>query len=101
MCRRCKARHRSLRACGQAPEDSILKGDTVMRHVTLFSAMLAFLLGMADASRAQTATGQITGTVKDTNGAVIAKVKVTVNSQLTGVTREAVTNDSGDYVFPL
>jgi hypothetical protein len=72
-----------------------------MRHVTLFSAMLAYLLGMAGASWAQTATGQITGTVKDTNGAVIAKVKVTVNSQLTGVAREAVTNDSGDYVFPL
>jgi hypothetical protein len=63
--------------------------------------MLAYLLGMAGASWAQTATGQITGTVKDTNGAVIAKVKVTVNSQLTGVAREAVTNDSGDYVFPL
>jgi hypothetical protein len=34
-----------------------------MRRVTLFSAMLAFLLGQANVSWAQTATGQITGTV--------------------------------------
>ena len=32
---------------------------------------------------------------------MIAKVKVTVSSQLTGASREAATNDSGDYVFPL
>ena len=36
-----------------------------MRRVALFIAVLAVLLGMAGASRAQTATGQITGTVKD------------------------------------
>jgi hypothetical protein len=72
-----------------------------MRRVALFIAVLAFLIGMAGTSQAQTASGQITGTVKDTSGAVIAKVKVTVSSQLTGVTRETATNDSGDYVFPL
>src|SRR5262245_50877886 len=72
-----------------------------MRRIALFIVVLAFLLGIASRSRAQTATGQITGTVKDTNGAVIARVKVTVSSQLTGVTREAATNDSGDYAFPL
>jgi hypothetical protein len=72
-----------------------------MRRVALFIGVLVFLLGMAGASRAQTATGQITGTVKDTSGAVVAKVKVTVSNQLTGATRDVATSDSGDYVFPL
>jgi hypothetical protein len=71
-----------------------------MRRVALFIAVLAVLLGMAGTSRAQSATGQITGTVKDTTGAVIAKVKVTVSSQLTGASREAATAIAAT-VFPL
>ncbi len=72
-----------------------------MRRVALFIAVLAFLLGMAGTSRAQTATGQITGTVQDKNGAVMAGATITISNQLTGLTREATTSDSGDYVFPL
>src|SRR6266498_5812115 len=79
----------------------MMKGDTIMRRLALFIAVLVFLVGMAGAARGQTATGQITGTIKDASGGVMAKVKVTVSSQLTGLTREAATNDSGDYVFPL
>jgi carboxypeptidase family protein/TonB-dependent receptor-like protein len=72
-----------------------------MRHITFFIAIVALLVGTASISLGQTATGQITGTVKDPQGGVIAKVKITVSSQLTGVTREATTNESGDYSFPL
>ena len=50
---------------------------------------------------AQTATGQITGTVKDAAGAVLAKARVKVNNVSTGVARETTTNDEGGYVFPL
>jgi hypothetical protein len=50
---------------------------------------------------AQTATGQITGVVKDANGAVLAKARVKVSSALTGSARETATTEEGIYVFPL
>jgi hypothetical protein len=50
---------------------------------------------------AQTATGQITGAVRDATGAVLAKARVKVNSALTGLTRETTTSEDGIYVFPL
>jgi hypothetical protein len=68
--------------------------------VALLSAVLAALLSMAGTLRAQ-GTAQITGTVKDATGAVMPGVKVTLNSQLTGMTREVTTGSSGDYVFAL
>lgn len=72
-----------------------------MRQVALLVAVLAFLLGMAGTLRAQTATGQITGTVKDASGAVMPEAKVTLSNQLTGLSREATTGGSGDYTFTL
>ena len=59
------------------------------------------LLAMAGRSWAQTATGQIMGTVKDASGAVMAGAKVTLTNQGTNLTRETTTNETGDYVFPL
>jgi hypothetical protein len=69
--------------------------------LALLSAVLASLLAVTGTLRAQTATGQITGTVKDTSGAVVPEVKVTLTNQLTGLTRETTTSASGDYVFAL
>src|SRR5207249_2776680 len=43
--------------------------------------------------------GQITGTVKDTSGAVIPQAKVTVTNQGTNITRDTTTTDSGDYTM--
>ncbi len=71
-----------------------------MRRLALLGAVLA-LLAMAGTAGAQTATGQITGTVKDTTGAVVPGVTVTVHSDLTGLTRTATTNPNGAYSFPL
>jgi hypothetical protein len=72
-----------------------------MRRVSLAASVLAALLATAVTAGAQTATGQITGAVKDTSGAVMPKVKVIVTNQGTGLTRETATNDVGDYVVPL
>ncbi|MGH9374521.1 MAG: carboxypeptidase regulatory-like domain-containing protein [Vicinamibacterales bacterium] len=63
--------------------------------------MLAALLGMAATSWAQTATGQITGTVRDSTGAVMTGVEVVVTNQETGLTRETQTGGNGDFVVPL
>ena len=50
---------------------------------------------------AQTATGEISGTITDSSGAVMAKAKVTVANADTAVAREATTDSSGSYVFTL
>jgi hypothetical protein len=71
-----------------------------MRKVTVLGAVLA-LLGAAATLQAQTATGQITGTVKDSSGAVVPGATVTAVSELTGARREATTSREGNYVFPL
>src|SRR5262247_772733 len=69
--------------------------------VVILIVLFASLSGAAGGAMAQTATGQITGAVKDANGAVLAKAKVKVNSAQTGFARETTTNEEGIYVFPL
>jgi hypothetical protein len=71
------------------------------RFVVTLIALFALVFGATGAAMAQTATGQITGVVKDANGAVMAKARVKVSSALTGLTRETTTNEEGIYVFPL
>ncbi len=72
-----------------------------MRQTILLSTALSVLLVLAATLDAQTATGQITGTVKDSSGAVMSGVKVTAGNQDTGLSRETKTSDSGDYSFAL
>ncbi len=43
-------------------------------------------------------TGQLTGTVRDPNGANVAKAQVTVSSPERGITRVTQTNNDGEYV---
>jgi hypothetical protein len=70
-------------------------------HAVFASALLAAIVSMATTSSAQTATGQITGTVRDASGAVMSGVKVVVTNEQTGLTRETKTGTNGDYVIPL
>ena len=74
-----------------------------MRRRVAATLIVLFTLvsGATGTAMAQTATGQITGAVKDANGAALARAKVKVNSALTGLTRETTTNEEGIYVFPL
>src|SRR5216684_5589784 len=46
------------------------------------------------------ATAQISGTVKDQSGAVLPGVEVTAAQTGTGISRNAVTNETGSYVLP-
>jgi hypothetical protein len=48
---------------------------------------------------AQGASGRIVGRVADPTGAVLAGAKVTLTNEATGISRDANTNDSGDYTF--
>ena len=45
------------------------------------------------------ATAQISGTAKDQSGAVLPGVEVTATQTATGLSRNAVTNDTGSYTL--
>src|SRR3981081_3426550 len=62
--------------------------------VVVFSLCTSTLLS------AQSTGGRILGRVADSTGAVLANVKITLVNDATGVSNNAQTNDSGDYVFP-
>jgi hypothetical protein len=49
---------------------------------------------------AQSTGGRILGRVADSSGAVLANVKVNATNEATSISRDTVTNASGDYVFP-
>src|SRR5216117_1363720 len=64
------------------------------------SLMLA-ILAASSPVRAQITTGTVTGTVKDSQGNVIPGATVVLISETRGTkSAPAVTNDTGDYVFP-
>src|SRR2546428_3689916 len=50
--------------------------------------------------RGQGATAQISGMVTDQSGAVLPGVKITATQTETGVSRNAVSNETGSYVLP-
>ena len=63
--------------------------------------LCAFLAVLSPAvSYAQITSGSITGSVKDTSGAVIPGATVTLVSATRGTTIETTTNENGDFTFP-
>jgi hypothetical protein len=61
---------------------------------------LVILLAFAAPAAAQIDTASVVGTVLDQSGAVLPGVTVTATQEATGVVATAVTNASGQYVFP-
>src|SRR5260370_11686603 len=66
--------------------------------ITLFVVLLGSTMTCA-AVWAQ-ATAQISGTVKDQSGAVLPGVEITATQTGTGISRTAVTNETGSFVLP-
>src|SRR5439155_1313091 len=58
-------------------------------------------LGTTSLAFAQTATATIVGVVKDTSGALIPGVSITIKHTETGQTRTAISSGSGSYNVPL
>jgi hypothetical protein len=77
-----------------------MKADSSLRLPVALSVVVLAALSIP-AALAQTATGQITGSVTDASGAVMPLVKITLTSQGTGLTRTTTTNETGAYSFPL
>jgi len=78
-------------------------GWAVIGRSSLIRLLAVFvLLGslLAVGTSAQTSTGQISGTVTDPSGAVIAGAKVTLTGGTTAAQRETTTEGSGVFIFP-
>ena len=65
------------------------------------AAALLVIIGIVSvpAVTAQTATGEANGTVTDRSGGVVPGATVTLTNQGTKISRTAVTNASGNFVF--
>lgn len=66
----------------------------------LLTCVVLGILLVPVASPAQTVTGTVQGTVKDSGGGVLPGVAVTIRNEDTGLARESVTNRVGYYVIP-
>lgn len=69
------------------------------KHVCTCVAMVVWLLAAASAASAQSFQGGLRGAVKDSQG-VIPGVTVSLVNEANGVSRDTVSNASGEYSFP-
>src|SRR5207244_8642685 len=72
---------------------------SLMKLVRALS-LLAAVLFLALTCAAQTSTSQISGTVRDSSGAVIPGAAVTLTNEATGVVQRQTTTEAGVYAFP-
>ena len=69
------------------------------RRASLFLAANAFLVIWSCRLFAQSATGEVTGTITDNTGGSVAGATVKLSNTATGATDQAQTNSSGSYTF--
>jgi outer membrane receptor protein involved in Fe transport len=69
----------------------------LLRHLGF---VLALCLAVVHVASGQTDTGQITGTVTDSTGAVVVGAKVVARSIASGTMRETMSNSAGVFTFP-
>ena len=74
--------------------------NQLKQHITVVALVFMAFAG-GHKTLGQGGTGQISGTIADANGAVVAGATVTITGLGTPVHRESVTNDSGQFVFQL
>ena len=71
-----------------------------MAYLKTSCLVLVFCLFFPRCSSAQGTGGRILGRISDPTGAVLSGVKVTATNEATSVSQDAMSNDSGDFVFP-
>lgn len=69
------------------------------RRLYCLFAVLACFLMLASSALAQTSSGEIRGRVVDPGNAVVVNAQVKLTNQSTGDTRNAQTNESGEFIF--
>src|SRR5947207_12362623 len=70
-----------------------------MRRIFGGILITLFIVALTCSSLWAQATAQISGTVKDQSGAVLPGVEIRMTQTDTGVSRDAVTNETGSYVL--
>src|SRR5438046_6394891 len=70
-----------------------------MRVVKLAGMILGSFFLASAAVHAQTAVGEVNGTVADSSEAIVAGATVTLTNQATGIVDKATTNSDGHFVF--
>jgi hypothetical protein len=76
-----------------------MSASPVMRRASLLIGLITAGLTLLTPASAQSTGGRIVGRVADSTGAVIGGVTVTLTNEATGVSRDAKSDDSGDYAF--
>src|ERR1700730_3000275 len=75
-------------------------GRAMGKRFYFVAALILGVLSCAQIARGQ-ATGSFLGVVTDKSGSAVSGARVTVTSQATGATREAITDDTGHYTINL
>jgi outer membrane receptor protein involved in Fe transport len=76
-------------------------GACVSRAVAAVLLALFLLVFCVEKIEAQQATALLAGTVKDSTGAILADVKVTLKNSATNIARIVNTDNNGDFLFTL
>src|SRR5215510_9253164 len=71
-----------------------------MKHIATYLSIALLILGFACGEAFAQATAQISGTVKDSSGAVLPGADITATQSETGIARTTVSNETGSYVLP-
>jgi len=82
------------------PHTSSSTGRRTLRAVPAFLLLLILVLAGTPA-KAQFDAAAVLGTVKDASGAIVPGATVTLTNVAKGVSVEALTDDKGDYQFPV
>lgn len=64
-----------------------------------YACLIASFVCCGELGMAQVSTASLSGTVRDSSGASIAKATITLHNANTSVERTSITNDAGSYVF--
>src|SRR5262245_1044272 len=70
-----------------------------MRNVVIRLLLTLVISACAASTIWAQATAQISGTVKDSSGAVLPGVEITVTQTETGIARSTISNETGSYVL--
>ena len=66
-----------------------------------FFATILFCICFTLPAAAQTATAELSGTVTDATGAIVPSAKVSIVNAQTGISRETITGQNGNYLFTI
>ena len=73
----------------------------MLKKLGMKALLVSMILGVFAGVNAQTSTfGNLSGTVRDANGAAVPKAEVEIKDEGTGAVRTATTNDNGYYLVP-